>query len=294
MIPFSYYIDKFISYLEIEKNYSPYTILSYQRDLREFYWFIKEHFEGIDVKNIDYFVLRKFLASLTTRGLNKRSISRKISTLKSFFKFLVREGVLGCSPASSLIYPKMDKVLPKFLTEEEVMRILEAVNGDDSLSLRDKAILEFLYSTGARVCECVSLRLEDVDLIGGIVKVRGKGRKERILPLGEPAVMAIKRYLKERKDSSPYLFVNRRGQKLSDRAFRMIVDKYIKKAAFTLKVSPHTFRHSFATHLLNRGADLRSVQELLGHSSIATTQVYTHLSIESLKRAYDKAHPRAK
>lgn len=294
MIPFSYYIEKFLSYLEIEKNYSPHTIISYKKDLEEFYSFLNRHFKDIDIRNIDYFALRKFLGFLSTRAINKRSISRKISTLKSFFKFLVRETVLDFNPASSLIYPKLDRILPKFLTEAEVTRILDVVEGEDFLSLRDKAILEFLYSTGARVCESVSLRLEDVDLIGGIVKVRGKGRKERILPLGEPAIMAIKRYLKERKDSSPYLFVNKKSQKLSDRALRMIVDKYIRKASFTLKVSPHTFRHSFATHLLNRGADLRSVQELLGHSSIATTQVYTHLSVESLKRVYDKAHPRAK
>ena len=213
--------------------------------------------------------------------------------MKSFFKFLYREGIIKSNPATALIYPKLEKPLPRFLTEEEVAKILNVVEGDTFISLRDKAILEFLYSTGARVSEAASLKIEDIDLLGGIVKVKGKGKKERLLPLGEPAILAIRNYLKTRKDTNPYLFINRRGTELSERAFRLIVDKYIRKAALSLRVSPHTFRHSFATHLLNRGADLRSVQELLGHASISTTQVYTHLSIESLKKVYQKAHPRA-
>ena len=294
MIPFSYYIEKFLSYLEIEKNFSPHTVHSYHKDLEDFKGFLETNFKSVDVRGVDYLILRKFLGILSSKALNKRTISRKISTLKSFFKFLVRENIIKTNVAASLIYPKLDKVLPKFLTEDEVTKILNAVKGDTVLKLRDKAILEFLYSTGARVSESAQLKLDDLDLIGGVVKVKGKGRKERMLPLGEPAIVAIEKYLKKRDDSSPYLFVNTRGTKLSDRAFRMIVDKYIKKTSFALKVSPHTFRHSFATHLLNRGADLRSVQELLGHSSISTTQVYTHISIEHLKKIYDKAHPRAR
>jgi site-specific recombinase XerD len=207
---------------------------------------------------------------------------------------MVREKILKNNPATSLIYPKLEKPLPKFLTEEEVKKILEIPCGDDFISLRDKAILEFLYSTGARVSELVSLKRSDLDLIGGIIKVKGKGRKERLLPLGEPAIESIKRYLDKRKDNNPFLFVNQRGKPLTDRGVRLIVERYIKKVFLSLKVSPHTFRHSFATHLLNRGADLRSVQELLGHSSISTTQVYTHLTIDILKKIYDKAHPRAK
>jgi tyrosine recombinase XerC len=294
MIPFSYYIEKFLSYLEIEKNFSPHTVQSYHKDLDDFKAFLEANFKSVDVRNIDYLILRKFLGVLSSKALNKRSISRKISTLKSFFKFLVRENIIKTNVATSLIYPKLDKVLPKFLTEAEVIKILNAVKGDTVFSLRNKAILEFLYSTGARVSESAQVKLDDLDLIGGVVKVKGKGKKERLLPLGEPAILAIEKYLKKRDDRSSYLFVNKRGAKLSDRAFRMIVDKYIKKTSFALKVSPHTFRHSFATHLLNRGADLRSVQELLGHSSISTTQVYTHISIENLKKIYDKAHPRAR
>lgn len=289
MVPWAYYIGKFLSYLEIEKNYSLHTLINYRLDLKELAGF----FPSIEVKRIDYFLLRKFLAYLTRRNLSKRSICRKISTLKSFFKFLVKEGILDNNPADVLVYPRADKNLPKFLTEEEIRKILQAVEEDNVWGWRDKALLEFLYSTGARVAEVSSLKVENVDFISGIVKVEGKGRKERLLPLGEPAVLAIKKYLDLRPYRCNYLFINRKGTKLSERGIRLIVEKYIKKIALSLKVSPHTFRHSFATHMLNRGADLRSVQELLGHSSISTTQIYTHLSIDNLKKVYDLAHPRA-
>ena len=294
MIPFLYYADKFLNYITIERNYSEHTCLNYRLDLNEFSVFLeKAPTKDIDIKKIDYFVLRKFLSRLSEKNLKKRTVSRKISTLKSFFKFLLREGVIENNPASSLIYPKMEKNLPHFLTEKEVQTVLNKVLGDGLFDLRDKAILEFLYSTGSRVSEMVSLKVEDVDLIGGIVKVKGKGKKERLLPLGEPAIVAIKKYVDKRTDKNLYLFINRKEKRLSDRGVRDIINRYLKKAVLFLKISPHTFRHSFATHLLNKGADLRSVQELLGHSSIATTQVYTHLTIDSLKKVYEKTHPRA-
>lgn len=289
---FSYYIDKFLNYVSIEKNYSPHTADSYKKDLSEFEKFLDQR--GVkDIKKIDYFCLRKFLSLLSERKLSKRSLSRKISTLKSFFKFIVREGILKSNPAASLIYPRLDKPLPKFLTEKEVIALLELPDLDNFSGLRDKAILEFLYSTGARASEAVSLKVSDMDIISGVAKVKGKGRKERLLPLGEPALLSIKAYLDRRTDTNQSLFINSRGGSLTDRGLRFVVHKYIIKAAVSLGVSPHTFRHSFATHLLNRGADLRSVQELLGHSSISTTQVYTHLTIDSLKKVYEKAHPRA-
>jgi len=293
MITFSYYIDKFLNYIIIEKNYSSHTASNYKSDLLEFEQFLVSR-GGKDIKNIDYFLLRKFLSQLNEKNLDKRSLSRKISTLKSFFKFAQREGIIKNNPATSLIYPRLDKNLPKFLTEQEITRILKLPKAKDVLALRDKAILEFLYSTGARVSEMVSLDKNGIDLIGGITKVKGKGKKERLLPLGEPAIVSIKKYLDKRIDNNKALFINKRGGRLSDRGVRDIIYKYIKKAALALKISPHTFRHSFATHLLNRGADLRSVQELLGHSSISTTQVYTHLTIDSLKSVYQKSHPRAK
>ena len=293
MIPFSHYIDKFINYLSIERNYSSHTCNNYAADLGEFGNFLDSR-DTKDLKKIDYFLLRKFLSLLNEKRLSKRTISRKISTLKSFFRFMLREGLTKNNPATSLIYPRLDKPLPKFLTEKEVRSILKLLKGSELLDLRDKAILEFLYSTGARVAEMVSLKKEKIDFISGMAKVKGKGRKERLLPLGEPALVSLKNYLDKRVDDNSSLFINKRGGTLTDRGVRDIIYKYTKKAALTLRVSPHTFRHSFATHLLDRGADLRSVQELLGHSSIATTQVYTHLTIDSLKSVYQKAHPRAK
>lgn len=292
MISFSYYRDKFLNYITVEKNYSAHTASNYNIDLREFEQFLESR-GGKDIKQIDYFLLRKFLSELAQRELDKRTLSRKISTLKSFFKFAVREGIITTNPAAALIYPRLSKPLPKFLTEQEVRLILRLPSSENVLGLRDKAMLEFLYSTGARVSEMVSCKISDVDLIGGVVKVKGKGRKERLLPLGEPALVSLKRYLDQRTDKNQALFINKRGSRLTDRGVRDIIYRYIKKGALSLRISPHVFRHSFATHLLNRGADLRSVQELLGHSSISTTQVYTHLTVDSLKSVYQKAHPRS-
>ncbi|MFO8053019.1 MAG: tyrosine recombinase XerC [Candidatus Omnitrophota bacterium] len=293
MVPYSYYIDKFLNYIEMEKNYSIHTCKNYKRDLKEFEKFIKSNDE-VDIKEIDYFILRKFLSLLNKKKLNKRTISRKISTLKSFFKFLLRERILKNNPAASLIYPRLDKPLPKFLTEDQVRKILELPDTNKLLGVRDKAILELLYSTGARVSELVSIKLDNLDLIGGVVKVTGKGKKERLLPLGEPAIESIRLYLSGRRDDQRVLFLNKNNKPLGDRGVRLIISKYIKNAALSLDVSPHVFRHSFATHLLNHGADLRSVQELLGHSSISTTQIYTHISLDSLKKMYQRTHPRAR
>lgn len=293
MFPFSYYIEKFLTYLTVEKNYSAHTHTNYKIDLRDFHDFLQSQ-GGKDIKTIDYFLLRKFLRVLSEKNLKKRSLSRKISTLKSFFKFMVKEGEIKNNPAASLIYPRLEKALPKFLTETDMKRVLDFPHKNDLSGLRDKAILEFLYSTGARISELVSLKKENIDLISGIVKVKGKGRKERMLPLGEPAIVSLKAYLDKRTDNNPSLILNKNSKPLTDRGVRNILNRHIKKTTLLLKVSPHIFRHSFATHLLNRGADLRSIQELLGHSSIATTQIYTHLTIDNLKHIYDKAHPRAK
>ncbi|MBU2102034.1 MAG: tyrosine recombinase XerC [Candidatus Omnitrophota bacterium] len=295
---FSYYIERYLNYLHIEKNYSSHTILNYRIDLVEFEHFLSAGRDlkdrEVDIKTIDYFILRKFLSKLAERNLSKRTLSRKISTLKSFFKFMTREGEIKANIATSLIYPRMEKNLPKFLTEEETARVLGASGGDDMLAWRDRAIMEFLYSTGARVSELTALKINDIDFIGGMVKVMGKGRKERLLPLGEPAIKALKNYFDRRTDTNQSLLINRNAGTLTDRGVRDIIRRYLKRASLAYNISPHTFRHSFATHLLNRGADLRSVQELLGHASIATTQVYTHLTIDSLKKVYEKAHPRAR
>ncbi|KPK98312.1 MAG: recombinase XerC [Omnitrophica WOR_2 bacterium SM23_72] len=286
------YIEKFMRYLEIEKNYSAHTILNYHLDLEDFRRFIGD----ADIEKIDYLALRKYLAQLKEKNLGARTVNRRLSGLRSFFKFLTREGYLKTNPILSILSPKIDKHLPHFLTEEEVSRLIEsafAKNDQDAQGLRNRAILETFYSTGIRISELVGLAVEDVDFIGGIVKVRGKGKKERVVPIGEIAMRAIRKYLEKRKKQSPALFLNKRGQRISSRGVRNIVMKYIKTAGLKQGVSAHTFRHSFATHLLNRGADLRTVQELLGHANLSTTQIYTHLTTEKLKSVYDKAHPRA-
>jgi tyrosine recombinase XerC len=283
------YIEKFIRYLEIEKNYSEHTITNYRLDLEDFRQFLGQS----DIESVDYLTLRKYLALLKEKNLTTRSISRKISALRSFFKFLTREGLLKANPILVLSSPKMEKHLPQFLTEDETRRLIESAASADERTLRDRAILETFYSTGIRISELVGLDTEDIDFIGGIVKVMGKGKKERIVPIGDHAIKAIREYLDKRKKPSPAVFLNKSGKRISDRGVRNIVEKYIRLASLKQGVSPHTLRHSFATHLLDRGADLRSVQELLGHANLSSTQIYTHLTTERLKSVYDKAHPRA-
>jgi tyrosine recombinase XerC len=284
--------ERFIRYLDIEKNYSRHTIKNYSIDLDEFGSFLGE----MPVEKVEYLTLRKFLAHLKERNLSARSIGRKLSTLRSFYRFLVREGLLKVNPTLAVSTPKLAKHLPQFLTEEEVASLIDRVlprDRDDAKALRDKAIIETFYSTGMRISELVGLSLEDVDFIGGIVKVFGKGKKERIVPIGETALQAIRAYLSARKTEARPVFLNLRGKRITDRGVRGIVDHYLRLASLKHGVSPHTLRHSFATHLLNRGADLRSVQELLGHANLATTQIYTHLTTDKLKHVYDHAHPRA-
>lgn len=283
------YIEKFLRYLEIEKNYSLHTLSNYKRDLFEFSQFL----EDIPFDKVDYLRVRKFLVYLKEKNLKHRSIYRKISCLRSFFKFLCREGYLKNNPLTLVSAPKLEKKLPLFLTEDEVRKLIEAPPLDSEMGLRDRAILETFYSTGMRVSELAGLNIEDIDFIGGVVKVRGKGKKERLLPIGDMALRAIKDYLDKRKRKESALFLNKNGKRITTRGIRDIVAKYVSATSIKTGVSPHTLRHSFATHLLNRGADLRSVQELLGHSNISTTQVYTHLTTERLKSIYQKAHPRA-
>lgn len=283
------YIEKFIRYLKIEKNYSPHTILNYQADLTDFRKFLAE----LPIEKVDYLVFRKYLALLKEKNLQARSISRHLSTLRSFFKFLTREGLMKTNPVLSISTPKSQRTLPTFLTEEEVRQLIESSLPKDEMCLRNRAILETFYSTGIRIQELRDLDIENVDFIGGVVKVRGKGKKERLVPIGDIATGAIRKYLDARKKESQVLFLNKRGGRITTRGIRNIVKKYITLAGIKQEVSAHTLRHSFATHLLNRGADLRSVQELLGHAHLSTTQIYTHLTTEKLKSVYDKAHPRA-
>jgi len=283
------YIEKFVRYLEIEKNASPHTVLNYRRDLEAFVVFL----EGQEILKTDYLLVRRYLAFLKEKRLTARSIARKLSALRSFFRFLVREGLLGINPTDAIVSPKQEKPLPKFLTEEEMVRLIEAPKADTVKGLRDRAIFETLYSTGLRISELVSLTEESVDFVGGTVRVMGKGRKERMVPIGDRALRAIRRYLSQRKADSRTIFLNKNKKPLGVRGVRKVMDQYLRFMTLKTHVSPHTIRHSFATHLLGRGADLRSVQELLGHANLATTQIYTHLTTEKLKAVYDKAHPRA-
>ena len=283
------YLEKFISYLEIEKNYSPHTVLNYRIDLEVFLKFI----DKTPLEKVDYLFLRKFLAQLRTQHYRARTLTRKLSSLRSFFKFLHREGFVKENPAILLMSPKLDKTLPKFLSEDEIVKFIEAASIKSASGKRDRAILETLYSTGIRVSELVSLSVSDVDLISNIAKVSGKGKKERIVPIGDKALDAIRDYLQDRHHNSRALFLNKNGTRLTDRSVRNIVNKHITAACLTQKISPHVLRHSFATHMLNRGADLRSVQELLGHINLSTTQIYTHVTTDRLKEVYNKAHPRA-
>ena len=279
-------------YLEIEKNYSTHTILNYKLDLQDFATFLG----NTDLEKVDYLCLRKYLAVLKEKNLKSQTVNRRLSALRSFFKFLVREGHLKTNPCLALSSPKLKKHLPNFLTEEEVSKLIEsafAKNKDDSMGLRDRAILETFYSTGMRISEVSSLSLDDIDFIGGIIKVMGKGKKERIVPIGDAASLAIKEYLERRKKQNEAVFLNKNGRRITARGIRDVVSKYIQRASLKQGVSAHTLRHSFATHLLNRGADLRTVQELLGHANLSTTQIYTHLTTDRLKSVYDKAHPHA-
>jgi tyrosine recombinase XerC len=236
------------------------------------------------------------MAEMRQRNYSKRTVARKLASLRSFFRFLRREGYIKSDPAADISSPKLDKKLPKFLDVGKINTLIEKPDTSNLGGMRDRAILETLYSTGIRVSELVGLDMSDIDQIGGVVKVLGKGSKERIVPIGEKALDAIRKY-NDKKDrrsrSRDAAFLNNRGGRLTDRSVRRMIDKYIKACAIEEKISPHSLRHSFATHLLDRGADLRSVQELLGHMNLSTTQIYTHVTTERLKSVYDKAHPRA-
>jgi integrase/recombinase XerC len=287
------FLEKFLKYMEIEKNFSPHTVVNYRRDLEDFLSFV-ECSSPSDVGHLD---IRRFLAELKGRDNAKRTVVRKLSAIRSFFKFLVREKYVRSNPAQSIFTPKIDKKLPKFLDMVAAEALVTAPKPGTLSGLRDRAILEVLYSTGARVSELVALNAEDVDIIGGVVKLRGKGRKERLALLGGEAQRALRNYFEQRtlarKAEVKAIFLNKSGTRISDRSIRRMVDKYVKAVSIQQKISPHSIRHSFATHLLNNGADLRSVQELLGHKNLSTTQIYTHMGDQRIKEIYMSAHPRA-
>jgi integrase/recombinase XerC len=290
-------VEQFLRYMSVAKNSSDHTIRSYANDLRQFTDYLQRQ-EISDYASVTYLNVRNYLAELQGQDYAKRSVSRKLSAMRALYAYLVREGLIGASPFTYIRTPKQEKKLPQFMYVEEVTQLLSAVDPDRPTRMRDEAIMETLYSSGMRVGELVRLDLDSLDLHSGIALVLGKGDKERYVPLGEPAVKAITDYIEsERKPSLELkrkpVFLNTRGTRLSDRSVRRIVDKALDAAALSKNVSPHTFRHSFATHMLEAGADLRVVQELLGHVNISTTQIYTHVTRDHLQSVYNRAHPRA-
>ncbi|TFG93492.1 MAG: tyrosine recombinase XerC [Syntrophobacterales bacterium] len=295
-------IRDFGIHMEVERNLSYHTRRSYLSDLGQFRAFLLE--SGVDKPcDVDQLVIRAFLASLYRGKTKKVTVSRKMASLRAFFKFLLREGVIRYNPAQMVQAPKTEKYLPSFLSIDEVFSLLKVKFEPDVSGLRDRAIIEFLYSAGVRVSELTGLNVTDVDFSGGLAKVRGKGRKERIIPVGGPALSALRAYIDGRAETgnnnteaygkSP-LFFNRSGSRLTPRSVRQIIDKYITLSGIGKKISPHALRHTFATHLMDAGADLRVIQELLGHESLSTTQKYTSVSVTRLMEVYDKSHPRAR
>lgn len=289
-------INQFIRYLATERNVSGHTLEAYGSDLEQFFDFLRrERGDEASAKDVDHLLIRRYMA-LLHKSHKKSSIGRKLAAIRALFRYLLRLGMVVKNPAELVSTPKKEKRIPFHLTIDEVISLVEAPNGNDLLPLRDKVILETLYSCGIRVSELTGLDLIHLDLDAGLIRVLGKGNKERIVPLGSHARRAVAAYIELRGDppANAPLLLNARGGRLTGRSVGRIIDKYILKLATVKKISPHTLRHTFATHLLEGGADLRAIQELLGHASLSTTQKYTHVSIDRLMEVYDKAHPKAR
>ncbi len=290
-------LSLFTGYQSAQNN-SEHTIAAYQSDLCQFIEFVAQELgkcsEQISVSEIDLYIVRSFFGQLTNQGLARKSIARKLAALRTFFKFLCREGILALNPVHKVTSPKLGSKLPQFLYLEQMEKLLAASDCTTLLGCRNQVIIELLYGSGLRVSELISLNKEDLDPDSRLIRVKGKGEKERVVPLTRYAIEAIQAYLALRQDALSALFLNYQGSRLSVRSIRRILDKLVSKISLGQHVHPHMLRHSFATHLLDGGADLRSVQELLGHEKLSSTQIYTHLTRERLKEVYTQAHPRAK
>ena len=291
------FVREFMEKLKHERSFSKHTLRAYHTDLTQFDSFLRDE-KCKNLKRVNHLLLRKYLAILRSRNYSRTTIVRKLASLRSFFKFLNQEAVLESNPFEILRTPKQTKKLPHFLSINDIDTLLKTPDESEISGLRDRAMLETLYSTGIRVSELVGLNEEDVDFYGEMVKVQGKGKKERLVPIGSYAIKAINEYINSKKKKKGLgknvpLFLNKYGDRLSSRSVARSLDKYLKLTGINLTTSPHTFRHSFATHMLDKGANLRAVQELLGHSNLSTTQIYTHVTTERLKQVYDKTHPRA-
>ena len=290
-------VDEFLDYLRYERNASAHTVAAYRRDLLQ----LAVYLEGrkIRLSQVDNIVLRGWLAELHDRSLSKTTVARKLAAVRSFFQYCLKCRICDDNPASVVTRPKLDSPVPSFLTEGEIGQFLDLPDKDDRLGPRDRAIFELFYATGIRVSELVGLDLGDVGLGERLIRVRGKGKKERIVPFGRTAAGCLGAYLEKRMTlmkgnfDAPAVFLNYRGERITTRSVERLVSKYIRKTSVRRKISPHSLRHSFASHLLGRGADLRVIQELLGHESLGTTQKYTHIDLPQLLEVYRKSHPRA-
>lgn len=293
-------VESFLAYLEVEKNSSTLTITNYRKDINNFVEFLNLRFDcQATWDKVEVVEVRSYLAEMNKLGYARTTIARRMSALRSFFKYLLREGRLESNPLALIKSPKLDKTLPTFLDEVEITELLQLPD-KEPLGVRDRAVLELLYATGCRVAELVGLTINRLDLGNHFALLLGKGNKERIVPLGKPCVEALKSYYAVRNilmakhgQQHNQVFVNSRGGALTDRSVRRILDKYISELALQKNVTPHTIRHTFATHLLEHGADLRAVQELLGHANLSTTQIYTHVTTERIAKVYHEKHPRA-
>lgn len=277
---------KFLDYLKYERGFSDYTIKSYRIDLKEFYDFAKE-------ENIDIDLVRKYLRELYEKKYSNRSISRKVSSLKSYFKYLESEGIIKDNFMRLISNPKIEKTLPNYLNYEDLEKLLDFPDKNNKYGLRDALILEMLYSSGIRVSELSNMKVKDIDFNEKKILILGKGNKERYVYFGSKCMNLLNKYLELDHRDSPYLLIGKRTEKLNEREIRSIVTETAKKAGISVHVTPHTLRHTYATHMLNDGADLKSVGDLLGHESLSTTQIYTHVSNERLRQVYLSAHPRA-
>jgi len=302
---FGEFLTPFLDHLRYERNVSAHTLRNYESDLRQFF----AHLSPPDEKTapalnqIDHLTIREWLATLHSDRKKKTSIARKLAALRTFFQFLMREGIVESNPAKLVATPRKEKKLPVHLSIEDAVRFIETPDSETDFGKRDRAILELLYATGIRVSELVNINLRDIDFRNKLLRVLGKRRKERIVPFGEPAENALREYLSVReqflahapatKRDAQALVLNYQGTRMTTRSVARLVEKYIRQCAGIHDISPHALRHSFATHLLDSGADLRDIQELLGHARLSTTQIYTHVSMERLIEVYDKAHPKA-
>lgn len=293
------YLEKFMEYIEYEKNYSFYTEQGYERDIISFFEFLKS--ENINnIKDVDYKIIRRYLMQMYDKEYSKKTIARNVSTLKSFFKFLTSENIIENNPTLLISNPKLDKKLPNYVTYEELESLLKIPDQTTKLGLRDALIMEILYSTGIRVSELVNIKLSDISFSSKQIKIFGKGSKERYVMFGQVCNNLLDKYIGSSRveilngKSNSFLILNNRGNKMSERGVEIIISNIVKRSGLKIHVTPHTFRHTFATHLLNEGADLKSVQQLLGHENLSTTQVYTHISNDRLRNVYLNNHPRAK